>query len=148
MSYYRIIDPVETAFFSWLNDSPDSYHPYDRGRFYSFADTAWHYKKSYGRKWLNKEFFISQCKKYKPLFDDECILYYWNRFEIIKDYHEFKKPKQLVKEYVSNDNYSSYYAQIVVNGEIETIPIDKESFHKKHLSRTAILKIAQKNHGG
>ena len=146
MSYFRVIDPAEVAFFRWLNEFPDSYHPCDMGRFYSFVDTVIHYQKSYGKKWRNKDVFVSACKKYNPRLDNECIMFYWNRFEAIKDYHRFKRPAQLMKSHTFNDDCFGYYAQAVANGEIETIPIDKEIYNRKHVSRTFILKLLDKNY--
>ena len=147
MSDFRLINPVEIRFFHWLNNPSESYHAYDRGRFYDFVDAVLHYRKTAGRKWLDKQFFVSQCKKHKPVLSDELVTLYWKRFEVIRDYYEFRRPEPFKTIHRYNDDVSGRYIQMVIDGEIETISVGKEVFEKKYISKKLFLELLKESRG-
>ena len=82
MKYEKNINPVEEAFYYFTHNNPESFHPFDRERFYSFILTIKKYPKE-SAKWYRKDYFYKRLSKY---LRKEDIDSYWSYFVNINDF--------------------------------------------------------------
>ena len=144
MSFIRRIDAIEIEFYSWITQSPKSFHPLDRERFYSFSKAILCRKKTDGRKWLKKDYFHLRCKNKNPNLPDKVIDKYWEIFEIIKDYEGSSRIYEKTKYYKNDDEYLTYRLQMIVDGKFEEVIIDKSTYEKKYISKKFFLELLKK----
>jgi hypothetical protein len=83
-------NPTEESFIIWLSNFPESFHPLDMQRFYTFAKNV----NTYGAKrWFNKKYFKSQIRLHIPNFDEDKIDCFYERLLICREYYNsFKTP--------------------------------------------------------
>lgn len=82
MGLIRIKTPIEYAFYCWINNYPESFHPSDMERFYRLVKTVKRYSRNVkGREWLSKKIRESQKR-----LSDEDVDYYCNLFLTLLDY--------------------------------------------------------------
>ena len=72
MGLQRIVNPVEYSFHQWMSAYPDSGHPLDKSRFYTFAKTICRYRTT---NWKNSEYVRQRILKRKPNFDPLSLEY-------------------------------------------------------------------------
>ena len=108
-------NPTEESFIIWLSNYPESFHPLDMQRFYTFVKNAISY---HSKRWFNKDFFESQIRLHVPTFDDNKINYFYERLLICRDYHaSFKTP-------LIDSRCDKWRERKVINHKIKDTPID------------------------
>lgn len=108
-------NPTEESFIIWLSNYPESFHPLDMQRFYTFVKNAISY---HSKRWFNKDFFESQIRLHVPTFDDNNINYFYERLLICRDYHaSFKTP-------LIDSRGDKWRERKVINHKIKDTPID------------------------
>ena len=141
MKNTKNINPIEIAFYSFVTSFPESFHPCDRERFYTFVRTLMKYKKE-GNKWFNKKYFIERFSQFMSL--DNCEIYY-AKFETINDYLTLGPTcvnKVIRHQFSDNVGYINEI-KYVKNGELIIMKTDIDTFNK-----TNSLKSAEKIHKG
>ena len=76
-------NPTEESFIIWLSNYPESFHPMDMQRFYTFVKNVLSY---HSKKWFDKSFFEAQIRYHIPTFSDENIDTFYTRLLICRDY--------------------------------------------------------------
>lgn len=120
-------NPTEESFIAWVTNNPESFHPLDMKRFYTFAHNVFSYR---SKRWLDKSFFQKQIKLHSPMFKQENIDLFYERLLICKEYH-YSYKTQLI-----DDDGSEWYEIRVRNHKIESEPISdirKYLFKSKNL---------------
>lgn len=108
-------NPTEESFIIWLSNYPESFHPLDMQRFYTFVKNAISY---HSKRWFNKDFFESQIRLHVPTFSENNIDYYYERLLICRDYHaSFKTP-------LIDSRGDKWRERKVINHKIKDTPID------------------------
>jgi hypothetical protein len=108
-------NPTEESFIIWLSNYPESFHPLDMQRFYTFVKNAISY---HSKRWFNKDYFESQIRLHVPMFDDNNINYFYERLLICRDYHaSFKTP-------LIDSRGDKWRVRKVINHKIKDTPID------------------------
>ena len=108
-------NPTEESFIIWLSNYPESFHPLDMQRFYTFVKNAISY---HSKRWFNKCFFESQIRLHVPTFDENNINYFYERLLICRDYHaSFKTP-------LIDSGGDKWRERKVINHQIKDTPID------------------------
>ncbi len=75
--------PIEKAFAAWINNFPESFHPMDMQRFYSFVKTVCRYsRKDKDGRWLE-----NKIREYKSNLSDKDIEIYCEKFEELQKFH-------------------------------------------------------------
>ncbi|MBP5342920.1 hypothetical protein J6Y73_03230 [bacterium] len=143
MILVRRINPIEIDFMSWIKSSPESCHPLDMKRFYIFVDDVLLYKKTSGKKWFNKDYFISQCKKHNTRLNEEIIEKYWAMFETIKHYNQHRGQYGM-KIMQLDDECLKYRLDMYLNGSLKTITINEEIYRKKWISKEYFIELLNK----
>ena len=143
MILVRRINPIEIDFMSWIKSSPEGCHPLDMKRFYVFVDDVLLYKKTSGKKWFNKDYFISQCKKYNTYLNEEIIEKYWARFETIKHYNQYRGQCGLKIQELYGEGLK-YRLDMYLNGGLKTITINEEIYRKKWVSKKYFIELLNK----
>ncbi|MFZ1981417.1 MAG: hypothetical protein WAU61_08935 [Smithella sp.] len=72
MGLQRIVNPVEYSFYQWMSGYPDSGHPADKSRFYTFARTIFIHNAT---NWKKSEYVRQRILKKKPNFDPHYLEY-------------------------------------------------------------------------
>lgn len=136
MKNTKSINPVEVAFAKWISQFPNSFHPCDRERFYSFASTIIKYKKD-ASKWFHKEYFV---KRTKPYLEEENIDIYYKKFLDIVDYFELKPYpiNRIVRYQIDENNKTTYIIEYAINDKLYVKYTDKDSFEKTKSLKRAI----------
>lgn len=116
-------NPTEESFIIWLSNYPESFHPLDMQRFYTFVKNAISY---HSKRWFNKSYFESQIKLHVPTFNNDNIDYFYERLLICRDYHE-----SLITPLVDS-NGDEWCERKVIKHKIEDTPINdiKQYFSK------------------
>ena len=60
MSVVRNKQPIDIAFVRWMRSYPESFHPYDMDRFYSFIKTKLKYR---SKKWNNYDYLKDELER-------------------------------------------------------------------------------------
>ena len=108
-------NPTEESFVIWLSHYPESLHPLDMQRFYTFVKNVISY---HSKRWFNKKYFASQIKLHVPTFDEDNINYFYDSLLICRDYHEsFITP-------LVDSNGDEWCERKVIKHKIEDTPID------------------------
>lgn len=110
-------NPTEESFIIWLSGYPESFHPLDMKRFYTFVKNVISY---HSKRWLNKEYFKSQIKFHIPTFDEENINHFHNILEICRDYHQSRRTPLI------DDDGNEWYERKVINHKIVDIATRSE----------------------
>lgn len=107
--------PIDTAFYFWINNSPESYHRLDMRRFYQLVKTVKQYsRKPKSRVWIKEK--IEKSGRGKGLSEND-IEYYCDLFEKLLDYDSsFSLPV-----YSLSDRPNSVEVRCK-NGEIKETP--------------------------
>ena len=108
-------NPTEESFIIWLSNHPESFHPLDMQRFYTFVKNVISY---HSKRWFNKKYFVSQIKLHVPTFDEDNIDYFYERLLICRDYHE-----SFITPLIDN-NGDEWCERKVIKHKIEDTPID------------------------
>jgi hypothetical protein len=72
MGLQKIVNPVEYSFYQWMSGYPDSGHPTDKSRFYTFAKTICRYRAT---NWEKSEYVRQRILKRKSNFDPHRLEY-------------------------------------------------------------------------
>ena len=108
-------NPTEESFIIWLSNHPQSIHPLDMQRFYTFVKNAISY---HSKRWFDRNYFESQIKLHIPIFDENKIDYFYERLLICRDYHNsFLTP-------LVDSNGDRWYERKVINHKIKDEPIN------------------------
>lgn len=121
-------NPTEESFIIWLSNHPQSFHPLDMQRFYTFVKNAISY---HSKQWFDRNYFESQIKLHIPMFDENKIDYFYERLLICRDYHNsFLTP-------LVDSNGDGWYERKVINHKIkdETINDINRYFSKDSRKR-------------
>ena len=73
MGLQRILNPVEYSFHLWMSAFPDSSHPADKNRFYTFVKTICRYN---AKNWKKSEYVRQKILRRNPKFDPDRLEYY------------------------------------------------------------------------
>lgn len=139
MKHEKNINPVEEAFYYFIHNNPDTFHPCDRERFYSFVLTIVRYSKE-GAKWFNKEYFYQRLSKYLKKEDIDAYRRY---FDDITDFLNLK-PVPVFKKH-SDIMFDSpkpiYEIKYVEDDKLHIKQVDKETFENTNsLKRAKAIK--------
>ncbi len=90
--YERKKQSVESSFKLWINQYPNSWHPYDKERFLKFVRHVCIFSAS---KWKHTEYLEKRIIKEKPNFDKDdlgCLLVI---YDYLTDFYDTLKNKTL-----------------------------------------------------
>ncbi len=93
MSLYKIKQPVEYAFFQWMNNFPDSGHWADKERFFRFTKTVCRYK---AKKWKKPDYLRKRILEAQAHFDQEFLEGLLNLYANLLDYVVDEKSGQVL----------------------------------------------------
>ena len=132
LSNFYTMDPVEFSFMMWAKQFPESPHPCDMDRFYTFVVTLKKYECG-NKKWLKKDYFTKKCYKYK-FFNDSIIE---QRYNLLMTLFSFVKaeavPISRIERNLSNDDSAEpkFFQKAVIDGKVYQMQITKEEFDKR-----------------
>ncbi len=84
MTLVRFKNQTEYAFLVWMDSYPESFHPLDMQRFYSFVKTVVRFR---SKKWQDQEYFKQQILARKPHFAERKIDYFYELMHKCLDFH-------------------------------------------------------------
>lgn len=123
MTLVRFKNQTEYAFVVWMDNHPESFHPLDMQRFYTFVQTVARYR---SKKWRNYEYFKHQVVLRRPHFSEEHIDHFFDLMHICLDYHAARPIDSTTH---SGGGYG--YIQVgVKDGKIYEIDITEKEFLK------------------
>lgn len=80
---------IEKSLLFWINQHPESFNPYDNERFFIFLNNVCHYG---GRSKFKDPYYVQDyILKEKPEFDREKLDKFIFAFELILEFHQYKK---------------------------------------------------------
>ena len=118
----RFKNQTEYAFIVWMSSFPDSFHPLDMQRFYTFVKTVGRYR---SKKWREYEYFKQQVVARKPHFAETNIDYFHDLMLKCLDF--YKVP--YIDSTAHGDDHGYGYRQIgVKDGRIYELSITKDEW--------------------
>ena len=121
MVVVRYKNQTEYAFLCWIGSYPESFHPLDMQRFYTFAKCVARYR---SQKWKNFNHFRDAILKHKPHFDPENIDRFYDLLIKLVEFHGTP-----AIESVGMRKGGHGYKQVgVKNGEIYEINITEAEY--------------------
>ena len=82
MGIIRNKNPTKCAFYYWISNHPESFHPLDMQRFYVLVKTV----KRYSRKPKSGQWLRDKIKQSKKTMREENISYFCDLFEALLEY--------------------------------------------------------------
>lgn len=116
MALIKYKKPVEYSFIVWMNGVPESNHPIDFEKFYSFVKNVCQYNAS---RWKDKIFLKNKILERKPKFNPkklESTLYLYEH--LIKFYKTNALPGSWIIEANTQVQRGCYVERGVKNGEL------------------------------
>ena len=86
--------PIEQTFTVWINNYPESYHPLDMGRFYTFVKTVCRYS----RKPKDSEWLRNKLKQSDSKLNEDDIDTYCDKFAELQKF--YKAPTMPIYPYI------------------------------------------------
>ncbi|MFH1713532.1 MAG: hypothetical protein ABH896_05130 [Candidatus Jacksonbacteria bacterium] len=84
MGIIRYKNPTECSFYFWINQCPDSFHPLDMKRFYTFIKTVCRYN---SKKWKSRDYLKKRIFDEKPHFDTDSLENILSLYKNLLDFH-------------------------------------------------------------
>jgi hypothetical protein len=85
MGLQRVRNPVEYSFHIWMSAFPDSTHPADKSRFYTFVKTVCRYN---AKNWKKSEYVRQRIIKRNPKFDLGRLEYHLRLLNELIEFYE------------------------------------------------------------
>lgn len=112
--------PIDETLYVWLKNYPESFHPLDLMRFYTFVKTKIRYSRC--TKWDNLSFFAKKVREINPNLDSQIIERY---FIMMRDFTEYDRARYLGSMTLSSDPNDDYLQVRVINGNKIVEKLDK-----------------------
>lgn len=133
MPILLIKNPVEYSFILWMNSFPESMHPSDMDRFYTFVRSVARYN---GKRWRKYTYFKDQILVRKPLFDQEVIDEFWSLMQHCLAYHKASE----MSSGTLIDKPGSHQQSGVLDGEIYFVDITGQEYMVGGINKSEIRK--------
>ncbi|OGL31000.1 hypothetical protein A3F37_04270 [Candidatus Saccharibacteria bacterium RIFCSPHIGHO2_12_FULL_41_12] len=134
MSVIRYKNPTEYSFLVWINNFPESFHPMDMSRFYTFAKSVSRYN---SKNWLKFQYFETKVLEHTSNFEADNIELFHNKLCELFDFYK-SNPTPLIT--INNDNRSGAYQRGVINGRKYEVPISNLEYYGKGASKETLKK--------
>ncbi|MEN9852133.1 MAG: hypothetical protein RI996_76 [Candidatus Parcubacteria bacterium] len=109
--------PTEESFINWINGYPETYHPADRDRFYTFVKTVCRYNSS---NWKNGDFLKKKILEIKSNFNKNKLENILEEYESLISFYDTKYlPTDEDRSSEDDVNDSLHYYEVdVIKGKI------------------------------
>lgn len=130
-------NPTEESFLTWMNNFPESFHPFDEKRFFIFAHCIFSYN---SKKWLDKDYFIKRILEIKPYFLIENIDIFYDKLMDLKEY-EYCSHLQPI-EILEGKGFEQIQ---VISNKIKRVRISEDEFNHNGISKKEFINRIKKD---
>ncbi len=123
------------AFLVWMASFPESFHPYDMQRFYTFAKCVIRYR---SKKWLDYTYLQKRILECSPEFDKDSISLYWNK---LNEIYTFSSAPLLPSENIRSDADYRFYQRGVIRNRIYEVRISEEEYLRGGASKKTMKNV-------